>query len=139
MFIFALFSVLNDFSIIIYKNDCPFGMIRVWESFCDGLSLWEGSLFWAKSNAQFVRELSFYYDFIERYSFSFLWQKYYFRFEVDKRGSNLSISNGRFVMLISKWKASYHLEKKIRLSFQNDKIIISKWQLSPSFQNDSFA
>ena len=42
-------------------------------------------------------------------------------------------------MLISKWKASYHLEKKIRLSFQNDKIISSKWQLCPSFQNDSFA
>ena len=50
--------------------------------------------FAAKSNAQFVRELSFYYDFIERYSFSFLWQKYYFRFEVDKRGSNLSIPKG---------------------------------------------
>ena len=95
--------------------------------------------FEAKSNAQFVRELSFYYDYIERYSFSYLWQKEYYRFEVDKRGSNLSISNGRFGMLISKWESSYHLEKKIRLSFQNDKIIISKWQLSPSFQNDSFA
>lgn len=33
----------------------------------------------------------FYYDFIERYSFSYLWQKEYYRFEVDKRGSNLSI------------------------------------------------
>lgn len=139
MFIFALFSVLNGFSIIIYKNDCPFGMIRVWESFCGELSLREDFLFWAKSNAQFVRELSFLLWLYWALLFQLFMTERVLSFRGWQEGEQSEHIERKVRMLISKWKASYHLEKKIRLSFQNDKIIISKWQLCSSFQNDSFA
>lgn len=137
MYLFWKYTKSNaDSRFLMHNNkksieiDFLFGMIIVLRVFCVSSSFWNYGHFKQKSIAQILKLLSLFYDSLERYIFSFLWQKNYYHFEVDKRVCNLSISKGKSVT---------HLKMKGIKSSRNDsEEIISKWEVGHSFKNDSF-